>query len=68
VSSPAVEMPIVRRRRGRPRDGNEPKAALTAWVPHSYHERLFRIAKSRNVTVSKLVCIVLDRALTPRRK
>ena len=52
--------------RGRPLDGAEKKVPLTTWVPKSYTERLGRIATAREMTVSKLVCRVLEDAL--RRK
>jgi hypothetical protein len=66
LSSPAEPI-IVKRKRGRPRS-EVPKTALVAWVPTAYHQRLKRIATARDVSVSALLCTVLDKALTPPKK
>lgn len=50
------------RPRGRPR-ASEPKSPLTTWVPASYHDRLSVLALKHDVSVSKVVCILLDQAL-----
>lgn len=45
---------IQQRGRGRPRV-DEPRSTVCTWVPASYHDRLVRVAKARETSVSQLV-------------
>lgn len=50
------------RKRGRPPVA-EPLQPVTTWVPPAYLERLDRLARKHDVSVSKLVCRVLLEAM-----
>lgn len=53
------------RKRGRPRV-DEPGSVLTAYVPQKYHDRIAMLARKHDVSVSKVVCHLLDQALRGR--
>lgn len=50
------------RPRGRPRSP-EPGSVLSAYVPQKYHDRIAQLAVKHDVSVSKVVCRLLDEAL-----
>lgn len=51
-----------RRERGRP-PAKIAKSSLTAWVPQTHHDRLTQLALKHDISVSKVVCRLLDQAL-----
>jgi hypothetical protein len=50
------------RRRGRPR-AEARKGPLTTWVPLTYHDRLAQLAIKHGVSVSSVLCRVIQNAL-----
>lgn len=55
----------VRRGRGRP-PAAEPRTSVSTWLPASYHDRLIRVARQQDVSVSAVVRQLLILRL-PRR-
>ena len=60
--TPDSLMVVGPRRPGRPRVA-EPLKPVTAWVPPAYLDRLDKLARKHDVSVSKLVCRVIEEAL-----
>lgn len=51
--------------RGRPRSA-EPGGTVCTWLPSSAHDRLIRLAKARDASVSTVVREILDARLKKR--
>lgn len=58
---------IGKRGRGRPAS-TEPKSVLSAYVPVSFHDRLTQLALKHDVSVSAVVCQVLQKAFDMPRQ
>ena len=67
MSEPQLIVVAPPRRRGRPRAAIR-KSVLTAYVPETYHDRLAQLALKHDVSVSRVLCQVLQKAFDmPRR-